>query len=92
MSKVNLKNCKKGDILISKHGAILEYLEELPEEDYFDVKVKYLFIDGEINKGKLGEGTRTFEGETFRKKKLETDHDIVAVIDRKELIKLLKNA
>lgn len=91
MEKVNLRNCKKGDILISKHGAILEYVEQLPEDNYFDVRVKYLFINGETNNGKLGEGTRTFEGETFRKKKLETDHDIVAVIDRKVLLKLLKN-
>ena len=71
MNKVNLRNCKKGDILISKHGAILEYLEDLTEEDYFDVKVRYLYVDGEINSGQMGDGTRTFEGEVFHKKKLE---------------------
>lgn len=81
--KVDLRNCKKGDILISKHGAILEYLAPLPEEHYYDHSVKYLWLDGVLNEGQLGNGTRNDDGSVFKSKRLDTDHDIVAVIPAK---------
>ncbi len=71
---VDLSRCKRGDILISALGGKLEYIEPLPESDYFDHRVKYLGED-------LGEGTRANDGYVFRKnRKPETDHDIVRII------------
>ena len=77
---VDLRKCVKGDILISKHGAILRYLGPTDELHYYDHIVEYIFVDGEINTGQLGNGTRLHDGYTFRKNRLETDHDIVSVI------------
>ena len=78
MNTINLNNCKKGDILISKHGAILKYLEPLPEEHYYDHSVEYVYLEGGLNKGNLG--TRTDDGFVFKNKRLDTDHDIIAII------------
>jgi hypothetical protein len=86
--KVDLRNCEQGDILISKHGAILEYLEPLPKENYYDHSVKYLWLDGELNEGQFGNGTRTDEGFVFRNNRLDTDHAIIAVIPAKIFKKL----
>ena len=88
--KVDLSQCKKGDILISKHGAILRYLEPLnPEIDYYDHRVEYLFIFGEeVSKG--NRGTRNNDGTTYKNKRLETDHDIVSVISKEQFKKLFK--
>ena len=80
MKTINLNNCKKGDILISKHGAILKYLEPLPEEHYYDHSVEYVYLEEEFTQGKLGNGTRTNDGFVFKHNRLETDHDIVAII------------
>lgn len=86
--KVDLSKCKKGDILISKHGAILRYLEPLnPEKDYYDHRVKYLWIDGFTS---LGEGTRNNDGTVFKHNRRDEDHDIVQVIPLETFKKLLK--
>ena len=71
--EIDLRNCKEGDILISKHGTKLKYVKPLPEEDYFDHEVSY------EEKGR-GNGTRTNEGWVFRKKRLPEDEDIVEII------------
>ena len=79
---IDLRNCKKGDILISSHGAKLEYISPTPWKyyKYLDHVVRYI----EDKDGKLfGEenyGTRTHDGFTYAKnRKPETDHDIVKV-------------
>lgn len=71
---VDLRTCKKGDKLVSKHGLILTYVRPLPENDYMDHEVKY--PNG-------GSGTRTHDGFVSRKKRMETDHDIVEIIPSK---------
>jgi hypothetical protein len=86
---VDLRKAKPGDILISKHGAILEYVEELPESDYFDIKVRYLLVDGIVNEGQLGYGSRFYDGATYKNNREESDHDIVNVIDRNDLLTVL---
>lgn len=68
---VDLRECKKGDKLVSKHGLILTYVKPLPESDYMDHEVKY--PNG-------SRGTRTHDGFVFRKNRKDTDHDIVEVI------------
>jgi hypothetical protein len=70
---VDLRECKAGDKLVSKHGLILTYVRALPEDAYMDHEVQY--PDG-------GWGTRTHDGFVMRKKRLEIDHDIVEIIKR----------
>ena len=68
---VDLRTCKPGDKLISKHGMELIYMRPLPDGTYMDHEVKY--PDGSL-------GTRTHDGFVFRKKRLDTDHDIVEIV------------
>lgn len=70
---VDLRTCKKGDILISKHGTRLKYIRPLPEDNYYDHEVEY----PEPN---CGNGTRTHNGQVFRKNREDTDEDIVEII------------
>lgn len=80
MSKIDLRECEKGDILISSQGAKLEYVEPLPEDNYYDHLVKH--IDGEHIGGF---GTRTHDGHVFRMNRMpEIDHDIVKIIKKNE--------
>lgn len=88
MKVINLKGCKKGDILISRHGAILRYVKPLKEEDYYDHEVEYVYLDGNLNKGSLGNGTRNDDGSVFKKNKMPLDHDIVEIIPLKIFKKL----
>jgi len=73
---VDLSTCKKGDILISKHGKRLKYICKLNREtDYYDHLVSYETLG-------LGSGTRTNDVYVMRtpEKRLETDEDIVEII------------
>jgi hypothetical protein len=81
MNNIDLRTCKKGDILISSHGAKLEYVAPTPWKylTYLDHVVKYLEIDGVKQKDNYG--TRTHDGYVFAKNRIpETDHDIVEII------------
>ena len=76
--KVDLRECRKGDVLISALGAKLEYVEPLPVDNYYDHKVKH--VDGEYA-GSFG--TRIDDGHVFRYNRMpEYDHDIVQVIKK----------
>lgn len=71
---VDLRNCKKGDILISALGSKLKYVRPTNETEYLDHIVEYL-------EGGTGRGTRTHDGYVFALNRIpETDHDIVEVI------------
>lgn len=72
---VDLRTCKKGDILISKHGLRLTYLYPEPEGSYYDHRVAY---PGDM--GNNQQSTRTHDGFVFRKARREEDHDIVEII------------
>jgi hypothetical protein len=89
--KIDLRNCKEGDILITSLGGVCEYLSPLDESDYFDHKIKYLHIpDDTIAIGDSCEGSRTHDGFVFRKNRIpKTDHDIVKVLTKKEAAKVL---
>lgn len=80
---IDLSKCKKGDILISTHGAKLEYIAPTPWKHYtyLDHVVKYIEdVDGK-SFGDENYGTRTNDGFTFAKnRKPETDHDIAKVL------------
>jgi hypothetical protein len=72
--KVDLRQCEKGDILISIHGLELTYIKPLEESNYYDHEVKY--PNGSW-------GARTHDGYVFRNNRLESDHDIVEIIKKK---------
>lgn len=72
--KIDLRTCKRGDILISSHGLKLMYLRPTNEGEYLDHKVKYLDEH-------LGEGTRSHDGFVFPNFRIpKTDNDIVEII------------
>ena len=72
--KIDLRTCKKGDILISSHGLKLEYLRPTKYPEYLDHKVRYLDKN-------MGEGTRTHDGFVFKHNRIpKTDHDIIEII------------
>jgi hypothetical protein len=73
LTPVDLRTCKKGDILISVHGLKLKYVRPCDEGNYYDHEVAY------FEKFK-GRGTRTHNGQVFRKNRMETDEDIVEII------------
>jgi len=84
-NKIDLSICKKGDILISHLGGILEYVKPLPEEHYFDHEVKYLKVlkdnGDEFPEFGGSSGTRTNEGFVYKNNRIkESDHDIIAII------------
>ena len=73
---IDLRNCKPGDKLLSKHGLMLTYVGTLPEDDYMDHEVEYPNISPYFG----GMGSRTHDGFVFRKAREESDHDIVEII------------
>lgn len=82
MEKIDLRNCKKGDILISSHGTKLEYVSPTPWEylAYLDHVVKYI-EDKDGNKfDDNSYGTRTHDGFVFAKSRMPSDEDIVEII------------
>ena len=83
--EIDLRNCEAGDILISSHGAKLEYVKPLPEDDYFDHEVKYIeMADGSKPVGEYG--SRTHDGYVMRYSRIpDKDHDIVEIISKKSL-------
>lgn len=82
---VDLSKCRRGDILISSHGAKLEYIAPTPWKHYryLDHVVRYI-EDGDGNSfGEDNYGTRTNDGFTFLKNRIpETDHDIVEAYNK----------
>ena len=82
----DLKKCKQGDILISKHGSILEYVGLSKTQNHYPHEIKYLYKDGKINNGKLGNGTRNDDGTVFKRNRKPEDEDIISVISRNDLL------
>ena len=70
---VDLREAKKGDRLLTKHGTILTYVEPLPKNNNYDHLVEYPH-------GALG--TRIHDGHTFCNpdKRLEGDEDVVEIL------------
>jgi hypothetical protein len=70
---VDLRTCKAGDKLISRHGKVLTYVSPLPEDNFYDHLVRY--PDG-------SNGTRCHDGFAYRNpsKRLPEDHDIVRIV------------
>ena len=80
---IDLSKCKRGDILISSHGAKLEYIGPTPWKyyTYLDHVVKYVEDENGNGFKEDNYGTRTNDGFVFKhNRKPETDHDIVEII------------
>lgn len=85
--KVDLRTCKKGDILIGSHGAKLKYICPTPwgSFTYLDHVVEYIEMkDGTKPKDAYGlnnYGTRTHDGFVFaHNRDPEIDEDIIEII------------
>lgn len=74
MSNIDLRICKPGQKLRSKHGMILTYVRPLEESNYYQHEVQY-------PSGAMG--TRTHDGYVYKNpdKRLPQDHDIVEILD-----------
>lgn len=80
---VDLSVCKRGDKLMSTHGAQLEYISTTPWSGYTYLDHVVRYVKDENGKSYLNNtyGTRTNEGYVFEKnRKPEIDHDIVKII------------
>ncbi len=80
--KIDLRNCKHGDILISTQGVKLEYISPTPwnEISYLDHVVRYIEDENGNSFGRDNYGTRTHDGFVFQKNRIpETDHDIALI-------------
>lgn len=73
---IDLRTCKKGDMLISSHGTKLRYVRPTKETEYLDHIVEYLDPN-------LGNGSRTHDGFVFKFNRLPTDENIVKIIKKK---------
>ena len=79
---IDLRTCKKGDILVSSLGVTLQYIAPTPWEGYtyLDHVVKYLIRADGTRFPKNSYGTRTHDGFVFASKRIpETDNDIVKI-------------
>lgn len=104
---INLNNCKEGDILICKHGVIKEYVKPIKKgesADFYDHRVKYLYYPFSSEDSieyrnqhegfKESNGTVCNDGFVYRKKRLESDSDVIKVVDRevfKRYLRMLAN-
>ena len=80
---IDLRLCKRGDILISSQDSILEYVSPTPWKfyNYLDHVVRYLEDKDGKNYGDKCYGTRTHDGFVFQKNRIpESDHDIIDIM------------
>ena len=77
LGKVDLRDCKPGDILVTRSGKTAEYVG--PSEGHYDHEIKF---------EKNSYGTRTHDGYVFRKNRRDDDEDIIKVLgENKKSIK-----
>lgn len=86
--KLLLEDCEPGDILISKHGNLYEFIKHLPEDEYYDCVVQVIFLNGDYMGNTIGPGTRLLDGRVYKNNRMHSDDDIIKVIPKKEFNKL----
>lgn len=71
---IDLRNCKKGDRLLTKHGTILEYVEPLDSDRYY-YSHRIQYPNGSF-------GTRVDSGHVMKNesRRLESDEDIIEIL------------
>ena len=78
-NNIDLRECVKGDLLISSLGGKLKYLRPTNEHEYLDHVVEYLDDN-------LGSGTRTHDGFVMKyDRDSKIDHDIIKIIKKNKL-------
>lgn len=83
LGKVDLRECKKGDILISSHGDKLKYCRPTIKGEYLDHRVQYVESTNGDKYTTDCFGTRSHDGYVFMFNRLpEKDHDIVEIIKK----------
>ena len=85
--KIDLRDCKEGDILISQHGIILQYVRD---RKYFLHEVKYLYDNKLLNL----HTSRFHNGCSFKNDKLGKNHDIKRIVKKevfKRYLRILSN-
>ena len=79
---IDLRTCKKGDILVSSLGVTLQYIAPTPWEGhtYLDHVVQYLISADGTRFHKNFYGTRTHDGFVYKNRRIpETENDIVKI-------------
>ena len=69
LGKIDLRDCKPGDILITRNGRTAEYVG--PSDGHYDHEIKF---------EKDSYGTRTHDGYVFRNNRRDDDDDIIQVL------------
>jgi|GEM_PF-2036784 len=72
MKTPDLRKCEKGDILVTVHGNPLIYVGAIRPEPY---PHEIAYPDP-----KMGNGSRTWDGQVFLKSKLEADEDVAFIL------------
>ncbi len=72
LGKIDLRDCKPGDILVTRSGKTVEYVGPTEKGNYYDHVVKY--------NGGHSYGSRTHDGYVFRKNRRDDDEDIIHVL------------
>lgn len=88
--KIDLRTCKRGDILITSQGSKLEYICPTPWKcyTYLDHVVRYVEDADGKPYSKENYGTRTHDGFVFKNNRIpETDHDVVTIIYDNDIVK-----
>lgn len=78
---MNLNEAVPGDKLISNLGMVFTYVQKLPDDHFYDHEVMY--PDNTL-------GTRTNSGHVMKneKRRLDTDHNIVRILDDGDPMKI----
>jgi hypothetical protein len=101
---INLNKCKKGDILICKHGVIMEYLQPIPKnsiDSQYDHYITYLYIPQTTLSLKYRlypngfsflnlETTVCNDGHVFKKNRSASDTDVIKVVGRQVFKRYLR--
>ena len=95
MEEIDLRICREGDILISSQGAILEYISPTPWKGHIYLDHVIRFVEAKCGEKYLegNYGTRTNDGFAFAFSRSKTDHDIVKIYHKRNILieKTLKN-
>ena len=87
---IDLSKCKKGDILICKHGVIKEYVSPIVN-GHSDHNVRTIYVpEDSDNPFIIMEGTMWNDGFVFRKTRMEGDWDVLRVVDREVFKRYLR--
>ena len=90
MEEIDLRICREGDILISSQGVILEYISPTPWQGHTYLDHVVRFVEDQYgekyNKVHSSYCTRTNDGFAFAFSRSKTDHDIVKIYHKRNIL------